>query len=254
MLTLCYYKPCHAAWLLPWSLMCLRWTRQPGRVASMDVDPIRDPQVRRAFPAELTASAERFFEHLLNRLESMTDAIRRNLLLLLLFGGLHYLLIKTGIDKASIGGFELTDLSLPRTILPAVIAFIFYEMASSLAVKGELQELCASVLRRTQPLVWEEGLLPALLPPQPALLGGELEPLKASALVKTARVFQMFVQIMVGAAPGLYVLWAVWLELTEFGSPGWEEWIAVAVALLLLIQATILIFTLPGKSSVVPRG
>jgi hypothetical protein len=215
----------------------------------------RDAQVRAAFIDEQPTYADRYFDYLLSRQEALTAGARRSALLILVFGGLHYLLLRTAITQASVGGFQLNDLSLLRSILPAVIAFIYYELAGGIALQIELQEVSASLMRRSHSGVWRERLLPHILPPNPSMFGSELEPLKAPLLVKIAKVFQTLTFGVMLWAPIVYVGWAVWLEARKFGPPGWEEIVAICAALVFLAYGIILLFAavqISRTSSVVP--
>ena len=216
----------------------------------------KDAKVKAAFVNEPTALIDKYFDMVASRLDAVNSGMRRSALLIIVFSGLHYLLFKTVISQASVGGFEIEDLSLVRSILPAVIAFFYYDLASGLALSVELEGLSASLMRHAHVGVWQGRLLPYLLPPHASIFGSPLLPIRPSTwLTKAATFFQSLSVIVVLLAPPFYVIRAVKLEFREFGPLGWEEIAAVAVALILLGYGVLLLamaFLADQSNSLVP--
>jgi hypothetical protein len=66
-------------------------------------------------------------------------ATGRSLLASLILMGVFELLSKAAVEKLSVAGFEVKDLSFVRNALPVIIAYLFYEMACHAALRANYE-------------------------------------------------------------------------------------------------------------------
>jgi len=84
------------------------------------------------------------------------------------------LLLRAAISKASIGPFEISDLSLIRIAIPVAVAYNFYDLASLTYYILAFDTLYGNLMRVHYPLLAATRLDYFLSPRSPSLTGSDL--------------------------------------------------------------------------------
>jgi hypothetical protein len=105
-----------------------RRSKSPQEEASLRGEHDWPPQL----PAEVTPEqASALYDRLLQRLKDVTDASRRSALGLILVAIVWELLDRAAISEVSVGGFQISDLSVVRRVLPVVGAYFIFDLVSN---------------------------------------------------------------------------------------------------------------------------
>jgi hypothetical protein len=175
------------------------------------------------------AYADKMIDYSFTRLESIESSARRSGILLLAFVALNELLTRAAITGASVGGFQLTDLSFPRKFLPALIAYEYYEIMSLFVHELQLSRLYRSLMEVAHPSVWTAGLAISIAPHFSPLFGSGIKREGPRVVAFVVNVLSFTTAAFFILLPPLYVIFrGVVPELND--SPDLVSWIGAIVA------------------------
>ena len=175
---------------------------------------------------ELFAEAENkpfidgYSEALRANLRDLSASYQRTLLLGVVLMAAFELIVRAAISKASIGPFEISDLSLIRVAVPALVAFLYFQLLAIESSRALLEDVHAAVLRAAYPDVADSYLVGLTTPPAPAAQGALLFPLDAVGAVARRRLVRAFDSAATFAVFLLFVAFEVYayaIQVARFG-------------------------------------
>jgi hypothetical protein len=83
----------------------------------------------------------------------MNQSVGRSQTLLLSFVAANELLVSSSIDRASFGGFEVTNLTTVRDFIPAVLAYLFYSASAVWSLDADLSPKYNEAMRQLYPAI-----------------------------------------------------------------------------------------------------
>jgi hypothetical protein len=123
-----------------------------------------------AFEGDPAAAGE-FLDDLRDVWKDVPFAIGRSITRALVLIAIFELLVRGGIDKASVSGLEITDLSLLRLAIPALVAYHFYDIIAMSLIHLDFEAVHKKVLEIAQPGLAKTGLGYFHQPRQPSVVG-----------------------------------------------------------------------------------
>lgn len=171
-------------------------------------------------------------------------AITRCVVLIALFE----LLIRGAIDKASVSGIEITDLSLVRIALPVIVAYYFYDIIVMAYTHLDFAAVHDALIRIRHEKTMETGLDYFLKPRQPSIVGAVFFQSTTRGLGHIlARVGDaFFFLLLIGLV--LFEYDAYYEQFVHFkGNSAWL-WIAATLSLLFVLYGYLAVVTRPESS------
>ena len=200
-----------------------------------------DERVSDALKGASTDYIDKLMDRIVARLDTLGAAMRRTIVLFLGLAALYELISRAAVNQASFGGFTLSDLSLLRKTLPALIFFMWYEFCAYLMQEAELKEVALSITRLSHPRIWRRGLTFAVVPSSPAVLGSSPVIGRRSRLAWIAIALNWITLLVVGMFPPAYLLRITISELGAF-DPDVVSVIALVIAGLFAVYGWVLLF------------
>jgi hypothetical protein len=142
--------------------------------------------------AENKPFAAGYTEALRANLRDLAASYQRTLLLGVVLMAAFELMVRAAISKASIGPFEISDLSLIRVALPALVAFLYFQLLATESARVLLEDVHAAVLRAASAEVADSYLVGLTTPPAPAAQGALLFPLDKVPAMRRRRFVRAF--------------------------------------------------------------
>jgi hypothetical protein len=87
------------------------------------------------------------------RFSEVNQSVGRSQTLLLSFVAANELLVSSSIDRASFGGFEVTNLTTVRDFIPAVLAYLFYSASAVWSLDADLSPKYNEAMRQLYPAI-----------------------------------------------------------------------------------------------------
>jgi hypothetical protein len=158
--------------------------------------------------------------------------LHRDILAIIFLAGVFELLVRATIAKASIGPFELNDLSLIRKLLPVLVAYFFFDLCATNLRRQELYIAAESLVEKLHPSVHSSRIHMLLVPRQPTVLGiTMLAKSKISGLLYSTSAIP---GIIVAILPILFMVYAYIVQFREFGVKDILTWLTLVVSLFLI--------------------
>jgi hypothetical protein len=161
-----------------------------------------------------------YAEALRVNLRDLAASYQRTLLLGVVLMASFELLVRAAISKASIGPFEVSDLSLIRVALPALVAFVYFQLLAIESARVLLEDVHAAVLRAVYPEVAGSYLVGLTTPPAPAAQGALVFPLAGIGALARRRLVRAFDSASTIAVFVLFVAFEIYahaLQVARFG-------------------------------------
>jgi hypothetical protein len=126
--------------------------------------------VNQAFRNE-DATAEAFLQEVRQNWRDLPVAIGKAIARCIAFIALFELLLRGAVEKASISGLEITDLSLLRMAVPVIVAYHFYDIVVMSYVHLDFAAVHDALIRRRHGPIASTRLDYFLRPTQPSIVG-----------------------------------------------------------------------------------
>ncbi|WP_132189797.1 MULTISPECIES: hypothetical protein [Kribbella] len=200
--------------------------------------PALDQGSMSSLPAGQIAS---LYDRLLDRLKEINDASRKSILGLLLVTTAVELLNRAAISNVAIGGFEVSDLSVVRKILPMVAAYFIYDLVVhgfrfyyTRAVVSEIDRIYSSQLSAHR-------LTRISYPIAPSLFGPLAWYQSKSSMFPIVAAFNVVLRAGTVLTPLLLELWWYTKLFNTFGLDDVLLWVSSSLSAAFIAFAAVLV-------------
>jgi hypothetical protein len=179
--------------------------------------------------------------------EGFTRSVAVNLLLMAVF----QLLKQAAIKRASIGPFEVENLSPIRYALPAIIAYFFYDMVALIAQRSDVRMFLSSLLDELHKDV-RNNELERLISIQSSSIFGRTYEYKS---IRSKRIIGLFRLVPINTilfGSLAFQVYAYWSQVNTFGFKSILVWLAAFFSAFFVIYGLLIIFGI--QSELVFRG
>jgi hypothetical protein len=191
-----------------------------------------------------------YLDHLLENLRDVETALRKTLSIALAAMAAFELLARAAINKASIGPFEISDLSIIRIALPVLVAFLFLQLAALDGARGLLEDAYSSIMEIAHKELVETNLVMLVLPTAPVIQGPLLFGTDTPGYEKK-RLIQALDNLFTGFSLVVFLgfeAYAYRIEFTRFGTSTLAM-IALVVSAFLVTASLITFATSTGLTT-----
>jgi hypothetical protein len=223
-------------------------TRDLGSALSASGETLKG-RVRRAFVSEAESyehanqAAIEYLAELRSRMKDLSEGIRRTAVLLLLVAAVFQLLDQAAVVGLQAGPFRISDLSIIQRVLPAIFAYLIYEMAVlgvrylySINVAIEISKLFQPSIRSSK--------LDVLLNPQGSpLFGPMLWHRSQSREYRLVSKFMLVLRLGSVLLPPIIEIYAYYRLFEAFGLKDAIVWLSALVSLGLIMFAGLVVLT-----------
>jgi hypothetical protein len=172
--------------------------------------------------------AEEFLSTVRENWRESLAATGRTAILIIALMLVFELLTRSSIEKISIAGFEINDLSLIQRAIPLIIAYYFYDLINLILLQGDHRAAHGELIRILHRDIWDTELDMLLWPRTPSLL-------RTSRLgrreTKLDTLFQSALTVAVVFAGIMFEAYAFYIQFRIFGFKDVLVWITVILSI-----------------------
>ena len=171
--------------------------------------------------------AEEFLSTVRENWREALAATGRTAILIIAFMLVFELLTRSAIEKISIAGFEVNDLSLIQRAIPLIIAYFFYDLVNLILLQGDHRAAHGELLKILHRDIWDTELDMLLWPRTPSLLRTSRLGRKETRL---DALFQSSLTVAVVFAGILFEVYAFYIQFGLYGFKDILVWITVVLS------------------------
>jgi hypothetical protein len=187
-----------------------------------------------------------YLDHLRENLRDIGSAYGRSFTFVLLVIAAFELFARAAVDKASLGPFEVTELSLIQKALPVIGSYFFYDLAV-IGIRGaQVNNVYGRILRLLHPEFHRAGLLILIPPHRSSLVPQRMPGQRTNGLYE--RLSSALYYLVIFGIP----CWDVYAFIILFGNFHISDvtlWIAFVISVLYIILG-ISVLRFPHKADV----
>ncbi|MCA1707321.1 MAG: hypothetical protein LC808_30265 [Actinobacteria bacterium] len=203
--------------------------------AELPDDPLEHAFADQGTRDYLTSEYVRYVQDLVLR---YSDTFSRLLRLTLVLMVAFMLITFASIERISVGGLEVRDLSIFQKLLPVVVAFMYSELIATRTLANAAAQIRNAILLKRFPLIHEDVLL--VLNPQ---IGWNLPSLGLLPAARPGMAYARLTTIVLAVAwfsPYVFTVYAYVQLFALFGFADLLVWISLLLSCILMIQAVTL--------------